>query len=129
MNNYTDIRNLPADARHTVVAIGNFDGVHKGHQELLGQAKEIAKKEKRPLGVLTFEPHPRRLFRPNDPLDRITPADVKAWRLSECGVDVLYSLPFDWDFASQSAEDFIKVILQQGLSAHHIVVGYDFRFG
>lgn len=112
-----------------VVAIGNFDGVHKGHQVLLERAKVKASKLAVPFAVLTFEPHPRTLFRPEDPVKRITPPAVKTWRLQEFGVEALFSIPFDWDFASQSAEDFIQNILKDGLNAAHVVVGYDFRFG
>ncbi len=120
-------KNLPPEASGAVVAIGNFDGVHKGHQVLLAEARAIAKDSK--LAVLTFEPHPKRLFRPDEPPGRLTPPALKAWRLEQAGVDILYSLPFDWDFASQSAEDFIENILKTGLKAAHIVVGGDFRFG
>ncbi len=112
-----------------VVVIGNFDGVHKGHQVLLKTAQDIAHESGVPLAVLTFEPHPRTLFRPEDPVKRLTPPDVKAWRMKEFGVDVLFSIPFDWDFASQSAESFIQDILIDGLNVSHVVVGYDFRFG
>ncbi|MGB4107239.1 MAG: bifunctional riboflavin kinase/FAD synthetase [Alphaproteobacteria bacterium] len=122
-------KNLPAAASGAVVAIGNFDGVHKGHQALLAKARAIAKGDNKLAAVLTFEPHPKRLFRPDEPPGRLTPPAVKAWRLEQAGVDILYSLPFDWDFASQSAEDFIKNVLQDGLKAAHIVVGEDFRFG
>lgn len=112
-----------------VVVIGNFDGVHKGHQVLLKTAQDLAKEANVPLAVLTFEPHPRSLFRPEDPVKRLTPPDVKAWRMKEFGVDYLFSINFDWDFASQSAERFIQDILVNGLNAAHVVVGYDFRFG
>ena len=112
-----------------VIAIGNFDGVHCGHQALLSKAKAIATQKGLPLSVLTFEPHPRRLFRPDEPPSRITPPDVKHWRLQECGIERLFSLPFDWDFASQSAETFIDDILKKGVDARHVVVGADFRFG
>jgi riboflavin kinase/FMN adenylyltransferase len=129
MNIYESTKNIPESAKNAVVAIGNFDGVHKGHQALLKTAKTIAAEKSRPLAVLTFEPHPRRLFRPDDPPNRITPLSVKRWRLEECGVETLFSLPFDWDFASQSAEDFIANILKEAVSAAHVVVGADFCFG
>lgn len=123
---YTD---LPSTAQGCVVVIGNFDGVHLGHQALLDRAREIAKEQDKNLAVLTFEPHPRQLFRPDDRPYRITPRDLKAERLKESGVDYVFSLPFDWDFASQTAEDFVQKILIDGLKASHIVIGYDFRFG
>lgn len=115
--------------RGSVVAIGNFDGVHLGHQALLKAAKDIAAAQKRKFSVLTFEPHPRALFRPDDPPFRITPEEIKAERFAAAGVDVLCSLAFDWDFASQSPQVFIDRILKEGLGAAHIVVGYDFCFG
>lgn len=129
MQIYEMYKNLPSKASGAVVAIGNFDGVHMGHQALLGAARDIAKKAGKKLAVLTFEPHPRRLFRPDEPPERLTPQPVKAWRLEEAGVDILYTLAFDWDFASQSAGDFVENILKDGLKAAHVVVGEDFRFG
>jgi len=112
-----------------VLAIGNFDGVHQGHVALLKTAQKKAEELDKKLAVLTFEPHPRRLFRPDESPNRITPPALKAERLREFGVDVLFSLTFDWDFASQPAEVFIQKVLKDGLSAAHIVVGHDFKFG
>lgn len=120
---------LPASAMDAVVAIGNFDGVHRGHCVLLARAREIAEKAEKPLGVLTFEPHPRRLFRPDDPPFLLTPLPVKSRLLEDAGVDIVYALPFDWPFASRSAEDFIAHVLKDGINATHIVIGADFRFG
>lgn len=121
--------NITSDQQGCVIAIGNFDGVHRGHQILLEKAKEIADRDSKSFAVLTFEPHPRELMRPDEPPSRITPLALKARRLQESGVDILYALTFDWDFASQTAEDFVAHILQEHLKAHHIVVGYDFCFG
>ncbi len=129
MDIFEKLGNLPPTAKNAVIAIGNFDGVHRGHQALLQKAKDIAAAEEKPLGVLTFEPHPRALFQPDAPPYRITTPELKAWRLEEFGVDLLYALEFDWDFASQSAQDFIQKILIEGLGAAHIIVGKDFRFG
>ena len=112
-----------------VLCIGNFDGVHRGHRTLLTAARSIADKSGNPLGVLTFEPHPRRLFRPDDPPFCITPPPVERRMLQSLGIDVLFSLRFDWDFASQSAATFVTNVLQGGIRPSHIVVGYDFRFG
>ena len=129
MKIYDDLSNIPQEAKGAVIAIGNFDGVHRGHQVLLSKAKAIAKEKNKPFGVLTFEPHPRRLFRPDDPPFRITPAALKAERLETCDVDILFSLPFDWNFASQSAEKFIETVIVNGIAPAHIVIGYDFCFG
>ncbi len=129
MDIFTSLESLSENTEPMVVAIGNFDGVHRGHQVLLQKAKDEAAVKDIKFGVLTFEPHPKTLFRPEDRPTRITPPYVKHWRLQEFGVGVLVSLPFDWDFASQSADEFIQKILKDGLNAKHVVVGDDFRFG
>ncbi|MDH5722712.1 MAG: bifunctional riboflavin kinase/FAD synthetase [Alphaproteobacteria bacterium] len=123
------LKKTPDEVKNSVIAIGNFDGVHLGHQALLSCAKEISVNSGCSLGALTFEPHPRQLFRPDEPPQRITPKDLKVFRLERSGVDYVFSLPFDWDFASQSAENFVQNILIDGLAASHVVIGSDFRFG
>lgn len=129
MDVFETIEGLPAAAQGAVLAIGNFDGVHRGHRELLRRAAALAKEKSAKTAVLTFEPHPRALFRPDDPPFRLTPAAVKTRKLAECGVDILVSLPFNWDFASQSAERFIDRVLRNGIRPAHIAVGNDFAFG
>ena len=122
-------KNISEAHRGAVVVIGNFDGVHRGHQQLLSQARTLADEKGAPLAVLTFEPHPHRLFRPDEPPSRITPTTLKAERLESAEINIMFSVPFDWDFASQSAEDFIQNVLKDGVGAAHVVVGYDFCFG
>ena len=112
-----------------VLVIGNFDGVHKGHCQLIAHARNLADKTGRPLGVLTFEPHPRSLFRPDEPSFRLTPYDIKMERLKQTGLDFVVTLDFDWDFASQTTDQFMDLVLRQTLAPHHIFIGYDFRFG
>lgn len=129
MQCFETVIGLPEVAKDSVVVIGNFDGVHKGHQRLLQTASDIAQDLGKKLAVLTFEPHPRELFRPDEPPCRITPLQLKAERLELSGVDILFSIPFNWEVASMSAQDFIDSILKQALDAAHIVVGYDFHFG
>jgi len=129
MQIFKTYKNIPSEAQNVVIAIGNFDAVHRGHQVLLGRAREKADALGKKLGVLSFEPHPRSLFRPDDPPFRITPASLKADRLESLGVDTIFAVPFDWDFASQSAEDFVENVLKRGLNPAHIIVGYDFCFG
>ncbi len=125
-----DVLSEITDKHHgAVIAIGNFDGVHLGHKALLDEAGKLAKEQDKPFGVLTFEPHPRSLFRPDDPPFRISPKALKQERLKEVGLEFCVSLNFDWDFASQSAEDFVQNILTDGLKAAHIVIGFDFKFG
>lgn len=129
MEIYKDISAIPAEAKGQVILIGNFDGIHKGHQHLIKQAQSIAKKKNLNFGVLTFEPHPRKLFRPNDPPFRLTPENVKNRRLENIGVHFAATLEFDWDFASQGADAFIENVLDNGLAPQTIVVGHDFHFG
>jgi riboflavin kinase/FMN adenylyltransferase len=129
MKTITNLDDLANEDQGAVIAIGNFDGVHRGHRALIDKACAIAKKEGRSCGVLTFEPHPRQLFQPGQPPARLTPIELKALRLEESGIDLLISLPFDWDFASQSAEHFVSHIIQDKLGASHVVIGHDFRFG
>jgi len=118
-----------AAERGAIVAIGNFDGVHLGHQAVIGEAGRIARAAGVPHAVLTFEPHPRRMFRPDDPPFRLTPFRAKARQLEVLGVDLLFTLHFDTAFAAKSAEDFIETVLVRSLGARHAVVGYDFVFG
>jgi riboflavin kinase/FMN adenylyltransferase len=129
MEIFSDISAIPNQAKGGVIAIGNFDGVHLGHQALIAEAGKIVQEKNVPLGVLTFEPHPRRLFQPGQAPGRLTPAAMKAEQLARHGVNSLFSLPFDWEFASQTAEDFIQNVLKDGLNATHIVVGDNFCFG
>ncbi len=120
---------MPEDVRGGVVAIGNFDGVHRGHQAVIGRAKELSRLRPAPLVVVTFEPHPRSFFQPDDPPFRLTPLRTKAHHLQALGVEVLVVLRFDAAFARKSAETFVREVLVDGLAARDVVVGYDFVFG
>jgi riboflavin kinase/FMN adenylyltransferase len=120
---------FPDDARGAVVSLGNFDGVHRGHQAVLARAGAIAREERRLHGVVTFEPHPRAVFRPQDPPFRLTPFRVKAHQLDALGVELMVSLHFDAGFARRSAENFVTEVLHEGLGVGHVVAGYDFVFG
>lgn len=125
MQIFRHYENLPTASRGATVAIGNFDGVHLGHQALLKHAKTLGDK----LGVLVFEPHPQEFFKPGGERFRLTPFRAKARLLERFGVDALYALHFDAGFAALSAEDFVTKVLVQGLGVKHIVVGQDFQFG
>ena len=120
---------VPDMCRGGVVAIGNFDGVHRGHQTLLAVAAGEARRLGRPWGVLSFEPHPRSFFRPDEPVFRLTPEALKARLLAALGASFLEVLPFDRDLSEQSPEDFVTRHLVEGLGAAHVVMGYDFHFG
>ncbi len=120
---------LPADARGAAVAIGNFDGVHPGHQAVIHEAGRIAGDLGRPWAVLTFEPHPRTLFSPGSEPFRLTPFHAKARRIAELGADLLIVQRFDTAFSTLPAEEFVNAVLVDGLGAGHVVSGYDFVFG
>jgi riboflavin kinase/FMN adenylyltransferase len=120
---------LPRRARGAAVAIGNFDGVHCGHQVLIGRAGEIARQGARPFGVVTFEPHPKALFRPDTPPFRLTPLPAKRRALAALGLDWLAVLTFDRPFSQRSAESFVTEMLGRDMGLSHVVVGRDFCFG
>lgn len=121
--------NVPEAARGAVLAIGNFDGVHRGHQALLAEARRLAQEAGAAAGVMLFEPHPRALFAPDKPFFRITPLPRKLALLDRYGMDVVVVLKFDQGLASLTAEAFIGEILVRDLAVRHIIVGYDFHFG
>lgn len=118
-----------APERGAAIAIGNFDGVHLGHRVVLDHARMAAERLGAPLGVLTFEPHPRSFFAPNAPDFRLMNAAAKAHRLEKLGVDILYQLPFNSDLSTLNPEDFARAILRDGLGVRHVSVGADFCFG
>ena len=120
---------LPAELCGGVIAIGNFDGVHRGHQSVLNRALEIAAEKGVPALVLTFEPHPRTVFRPEAPVFRLTPAPLKARILEGMGFSAVIEYPFDRSFSQTTATDFIRSTLMEWLHASHVVTGFDFHFG
>lgn len=112
-----------------MVAVGNFDGVHRGHQAVIGDAVRRAHAGRTPAQVLTFEPHPRRFFKPDTPPFQLTRLRTKARVLATIAVDDLFVLRFNQEMANYTAEAFIDRFLIQDLKARHVVVGYDFVFG
>ena len=120
---------LPGEARGAVVAIGNFDGVHPGHRAVLTRAGVVAETLGAPLGVVTFEPHPRRYFQAAIPPFRLTPPPAKRRLIQEAGTTLYYELPFDAAMAALTAEAFIERVLIEGLGVRHVVVGAGFAFG
>jgi riboflavin kinase / FMN adenylyltransferase len=127
MRTFHDWRHLPADARGATIALGNFDGVHLGHAAVLRAAH--AARPNAPLAVLTFEPHPREIFRPDDPPFRLTLSAERADALAALGCQILYELPFNHEFSLMTAEAFITEVLHLGLGARHLTTGTDFAFG
>lgn len=111
------------------MALGNFDGVHRGHQAVIGEAQRIARSLGVPAGVVTFEPHPRRVFRPDEPPFRLSPFRVKARKLESLGLDLLVVCHFDGGFQHKTADAFVREDLVGGLAIRHAVCGSDFLFG
>ncbi|RZI38113.1 bifunctional riboflavin kinase/FMN adenylyltransferase, partial [Herbaspirillum sp. HC18] len=113
----------------SALAIGNFDGVHRGHQALLKSARAVACSSGVPAAVMLFEPHPRELFAPGKAHFRLTTLPRKLELLESFGIDVAVVLNFDRSLADLAAETFIEQILVRDLAVSHVVVGYDFHFG
>ena len=123
-------RGIPAAATTPVaLTIGNFDGVHLGHQAMLAELKRAAGRLGLPACVLTFEPHPREFFAPDKAPTRLTSLREKLELLAGCGVDRVHILRFNYGLAQTTAEDFIERIIARGLGARWVLVGDDFRFG
>lgn len=115
--------------RGASAAIGNFDGVHLGHQSVIDMARTQAQAIGAPLGLVTFEPHPRQYFAPNAPAFRLMGREARANRLAKLGVERLYELNFNAALAGLSPRDFAKDVIADGLGLKHVVVGADFCFG
>jgi len=124
---FSGIENIPKDENGYSVAIGNFDGMHLGHQSVI----EIARKtrDKSSLGVVTFEPHPRQYFQKDQPTFRLMKSETRKRFLKSFEIDALFELPFDYSLANLSPKDFIETVLLEKLNVRNIVVGPDFRFG
>ncbi len=127
MKLFNDINDLPKGLQGAALAIGNFDGVHLGHQQVIGAARAVGGKGT--VGVMSFEPPPAAFFHPQKKHYRLTKPETKAQLVAELGVDFLLNLKFDAALASMPAEAFITDILQARLAVRHIVVGENFHFG
>lgn len=124
------LRNLPARFVHAVVAIGNFDGVHLGHQALFARLRALsARHDGAPIMAVSFEPHPLRLLDPERAPARITGLRGKARWMEEAGVEALFVLHFNRRLASMQPEAFVNEILYEGLGVREVLVGENFRFG
>lgn len=120
---------VPDEYRGAVLALGNFDGFHLGHQAVAGRAVQRAAHERRPAIVATFDPHPVRFFRPNVPPFRLTTLDQREELFAHAGADAMLVFAFDAALAATSAEDFVGQILAQRIGAAGVVTGDDFTFG
>ena len=129
MKTFTNLETLPQQLKGGVAALGNFDGLHIGHQAVLTEAGKLAKDSGKSLGVVITEPHPVRFFKPDLPPFRLTPRASRLTLLAEFGVDWAYILPFDQSIASLSTETFVKDILIDRIGVGACVTGPDYHFG
>jgi riboflavin kinase/FMN adenylyltransferase len=120
---------VPDEFKGGVLAIGNFDGVHRGHQALLAETRRLAGERHAIFGVLAFEPHPQEYFRPGAECFRLTPFRTKARLIAAQGADAMFALIFDRTMAETTAQDFVLDVLIEGVGASGVVVGSDFQFG
>ncbi|RZI98187.1 MAG: bifunctional riboflavin kinase/FAD synthetase [Brevundimonas sp.] len=125
----TDWRSLPDAQKGAAVAIGAFDGVHRGHQAVIAAARAAADRLGAPLAVVSFDPHPRRWFQPDAAPFRLMTAAQMAAALEPLGVQRLYLLPFDAEMAAMSDAEFARRVLSDGLGVRHAAVGFDFTYG
>ncbi|PHR61645.1 MAG: hypothetical protein COA43_02625 [Robiginitomaculum sp.] len=122
-------KGLNASVRGAVIALGNFDGLHRGHQVVIETAAAIAKGKSIPLAVACFRPHPSRFFRPDTEPFRLMSSRMRAILLGEMGVKFIYEIPFDKALTQMNDEEFVEIVLHQGLGVKHVVVGEDFKYG
>lgn len=122
-------RHFPESLKGGVVAIGNFDGVHRGHQALIERAIQRAQDLGAPSGAMVFEPHPRAYFHPGEPHFELTPIDQKLEVLATLGLDFAVVAAFDSEFAALDNEAFAATVLTGALAVRHVVIGYDFFYG
>lgn len=122
-------KDLSEDDRGAAVAMGSFDGVHLGHQQVIELAARAANELGAPLGVITFDPHPRVYFRPDEPAFRLMKTDQQARALEKLNVDMLYVLPLEAELAEMTDREFAARVLHDGLGARHVAVGFDNSFG
>ncbi|MEM8798711.1 MAG: bifunctional riboflavin kinase/FAD synthetase [Pseudomonadota bacterium] len=123
------LNEIGPEDRGAVVALGNFDGFHRGHQIVVGLAARKASEIKAPLAIFTTEPHPRQIFQPNGRPFRLTPEAARINQFKQFGVDILYQLSFTPELYTLTATHFVERILCTGFGVRHVVAGYDYCFG
>jgi riboflavin kinase/FMN adenylyltransferase len=126
---YRTLAQVPPAAKGRALAVGTFDGVHLGHRRVVASALDWGRAHDVPVAVVTFDPHPLRVLRPQDPPRLITPTPVKVDLLSELGVDEVIVIPFDRELSLWEPERFCAEVLGDALAARHVSVGENFRFG
>jgi len=126
LRTYTD---LSKSDKGAVIALGNFDGLHRGHQAVIAKAKSIADDLNAPLGIGLFRPHPYRFFKADAPPFRLMSAQVREHIMPTLGVNRLYEIPFDNDLREMDDTEFVETVLHKGLGIRHVVVGEDYGFG
>jgi riboflavin kinase/FMN adenylyltransferase len=129
MQSFTTYADLPDAAKGAVIALGNFDGLHRGHQAVIAQAQSIADDLGAPLGIGLFRPHPYRFFKPDADPFRLMSARVREMALRDLGVDRLYEIPFDTTLRDMDDAQFVEQVLHAGLGIRHVLVGEDYGFG
>lgn len=129
MKTLTSYSGLKASDKGAVLALGNFDGLHRGHQAVIATAKSIAKDLKAPLGIGLFRPHPFRFFKPEAPPFRLMSPTIRAEIMAELGVEHLYEIPFTAELRDLDDTEFVEQVLHEGLGIRHVVVGEDYGFG
>ncbi len=129
MRVFKDLSQLPA-FRNAVITIGTFDGVHKGHQQLIRRIKELSMQSDGESIIITFHPHPRLVINPQDnSLQLLNTVEEKIALLEKYGIDNVVIVPFSRSFSEQSADDYIEFFLVRNFQPKHIVIGYDHKFG
>jgi len=121
--------NLTEANKGAVIALGNFDGLHRGHQAVIARARDIADKEGAPLGIGVFRPHPYKFFKPDAEPFRLMSPRIREEVMAELGVDFLYEIPFDAALRDMDDTEFVETVLHQGLGIRHVIVGEDYGFG
>jgi riboflavin kinase/FMN adenylyltransferase len=129
MQTYRQLDDVPSDFGPTIVSVGNFDGVHRAHRHVIDEIVRRAKATESQSVVVTFEPHPARILRPDHPLSLLTPLPEKLRLLEDAGIDAVLLLPFSRDLSLMTPHEFANEILREHLHAREVHEGYNFSFG